>query len=77
MVVTVSAQAGNGKPVRAGPWGDRFDRLTAAPMVSRFGTEARRKLPLFRFHPCHHLSLRGVELSLPPLARFLEVLMTS
>jgi len=34
-------------------------------------------LPLFRFHPGHHLSLRGVQLALPPLARFLEVLVTS
>ena len=32
---------------------------------------------LFRFHPGHHLSLRGVQLALPPLARFLEVLVTS
>src|SRR5437867_10495523 len=36
-----------------------------------------RIAPLFRFHPGHHLSLRGVQLSLPPLARFLEVLVTT
>src|SRR5262245_25393584 len=34
-------------------------------------------LPLFRLHPGHHLPLRGVQLALAPLARFLEVLMTS
>ena len=27
----MSAQAGNGKPARAVPWGDRIDRLTAYP----------------------------------------------
>ena len=28
----MSAQAGNGKPVRARPWGDPFDRLTASQL---------------------------------------------
>src|SRR6266850_2389378 len=44
--------------------------------ISRFGTDVR-SAPLLRLHPGHHLPLRGVQLPLPPLARFFEVLMSS
>jgi hypothetical protein len=30
---------------------------------------------IHRLHPGHHFTFRGVQLPLPPLARFLEVLM--
>src|SRR2546426_6705667 len=56
----------------------RPKRASGKPAVRRFPALVPMSgVLLFRFHPGHHLPLRGVQLALPPLARFLEVLVTS
>src|SRR5688572_9871247 len=70
MSVSSGGEGGNetkGRPRRrTGNRHCRFPARTATWMV-----------PLLGLHPSHHLSLRGVQLSLAPLARFFEVLVTT